>query len=57
MLEPESYIETAEAREQRRREAALRYRRRVLELLHRRRDLAGVSELADLISDGTRWAA
>jgi hypothetical protein len=57
MLHPESLVETAEAREQRRREAALRYRRRVLELLDRRRDLEGISELADLISDGTRWAA
>jgi hypothetical protein len=57
MLQPESLTETAEAREHRRREAALRYRRRVLELLDRRRDLEGVSELADLISDGTRWAA
>jgi hypothetical protein len=57
MLQPESLAETAEAREQRRREAALRYRRRVLELLDRRRDLEGISELADLISDGTRWAA
>jgi hypothetical protein len=57
MLQPESLAETAEAREHRRREAALRYRRRVLELLDRRRDLEGISELADLISDGTRWAA
>jgi hypothetical protein len=57
MVPQESLIETAEARDQRRREAALRYRRRVLELLDRRRDLEGVSELADLISDGTRWAA
>jgi hypothetical protein len=57
MLQPETRTETAEAREQRRREAALRYRRRVLELLDRRKDLEGVSELADLISDGTRWAA
>ena len=57
MLPQEPLIETAEARDQRRREAALRYRRRVLELLDRRRDLEGVSELADLISDGTRWAA
>jgi hypothetical protein len=60
MLQPESLTDTTdttEAREQRRREAALRYRRHVLELLHRRRDLEGVSELADLMSDATRWAA
>jgi hypothetical protein len=57
MLQPETLSETAEEREQRRREASMRYRRRVLELLDRRRDLEGVSELADLISDGTRWAA
>ncbi|HEX5090082.1 MAG TPA: hypothetical protein VFV89_19900 [Nocardioides sp.] len=57
MLQPETRVDTAEAREQRRREAALRYRRRVVELLDRRKDLEGVSELADVISDGIRWAA
>ncbi len=57
MLTPESLTETAEAREERRREAAVRYRQRVQDLLDRRADLQGVSQLADLISDATRWAA
>ncbi len=57
MLTPESLTETAEAREERRREAAVRYRQRVQDLLDRRADLQGVSKLADLISDATRWAA
>ena len=57
MLTPESLTETAEAREQRRREASERYRQRVQDLLDRRADLQGVSKLADLISDATRWAA
>ena len=43
--------------EQRRQEAGLRYRRNVQDLLNRRGDLQGVSQLADLICDGTRWAA
>ena len=41
----------------RRREASMRYRRHVQDLLDRRADLQGVSKLADLISDATRWAA
>ena len=57
MLTPESLTENAEAREQRRREALERYRQRVQDLLDRRADLQGVSKLADLISDATRWAA
>ena len=57
MLMPESLTETREARERRRREASLRYRQHVLDLLDRRTDLQGVSKLADLISDATRWAA
>ena len=57
MLTPESLTETAQAREERRREASMRYRRRVQDLLDRRADLQGVSRLADLISDATRWAA
>ena len=36
--------------------ADVRYRRHVQDLLHRRADLQGVSGLADLMSDGTRWA-
>ena len=56
-MQPDSVIESTEARDQRRREASIRYRQRVQQLLARRRDLEGVSELADLISDGTRWAA
>lgn len=43
--------------EQRRAQAAERYRREVEDLLKRRADLKGVSKLADLLSDGTRWAA
>jgi hypothetical protein len=57
MLTPESLTETPEAREERRRRASLRYRRYVNDLLDRREDLQGVSKLADLISDATRWAA
>jgi hypothetical protein len=57
MLTPESLTDTFEARERRRREASERYRQRVLDLLDRRADLQGVSRLADLISDATRWAA
>ena len=57
MLTPESLTETPEAREERRRQASLRYRRHVNDLLDRREDLQGVSQLADLISDATRWAA
>jgi hypothetical protein len=57
MLTPESLTESAEARDERRREASLRYQRTVQDLLGRRRDLLGVSQLADLISDATRWAA
>ena len=56
MLRPES-TETPATLDQRRREAALRYRRQVLDLLDRRTDLQGVSKLADLMSDATRWAA
>ncbi|QIG44325.1 hypothetical protein G5V58_17455 [Nocardioides anomalus] len=55
MLAPE--VDTVQAREERRRQAVLRYRRHVQELLQRREDLAGVSKLADLMSDATRWAA
>jgi len=57
MLLPESLSETPDAREQRRREASLRYHRHVQDLLQRRADLQGVSKLADLMSDATRWAA
>jgi hypothetical protein len=57
MLTPESITDPAIAREQRRRDAAWEYRQRVLDLLDRRADLEGVSKLADLISDSTRWAA
>jgi hypothetical protein len=57
MLTPESITDPAIAREQRRRDAAWLYRQRVLDLLERRADLEGVSKLADLISDSTRWAA
>jgi hypothetical protein len=57
MLTPESLTETPQAREERRREANMRYRRHVQDLLDRRADLQGVSKLADLISDATRWAA
>ena len=55
MLIPET--ESPEARERRRREADLRYRRHVQDLLQRRADLSGVSKLADLMSDATRWTA
>ena len=57
MLTPESLTETTEEREERRREAGLRYRQHVHDLLARRGDLQGVSKLADPISDATRWAA
>jgi hypothetical protein len=57
MPTPESLTETPEARDERRRAASVRYRRHVQDLLDRRADLQGVSKLADLISDGTRWAA
>jgi hypothetical protein len=57
MLTPESMTDTPQAREERRREANVRYRRHVQDLLDRRADLQGVSKLADLISDATRWAA
>ena len=57
MLKPETLTETPQAREERRREASVRYRRQVQDLLDRRADLEGVSKLADLISDATRWAA
>ena len=57
MLTPESLTETTQAREERRREASMRYRRHVQDLLDRRADLQGISRLADLISDATRWAA
>jgi hypothetical protein len=57
MLLPEASSQAPETRDQRRREAALRYRKHVQELLDRRQDLQGVSKLADLISDATRWAA
>ena len=57
MLTPESLAETPQEREERRREASVRYRRHVQDLLDRRTDLLGVSQLADLISDSTRWAA
>jgi hypothetical protein len=57
MLTTESLTETPQAREERRREASMSYRRYVQDLLDRRADLQGVSKLADLISDATRWAA
>jgi hypothetical protein len=57
MLTSESITDPDIAREQRRSDAAWRYRRRVLELLDRRADLEGVSKLADLIADSSRWAA
>lgn len=57
MLTPESLTESPDARERRRREASLRYRKHVQELLDRRTDLQGVSTLADLMCDATRWAA
>ena len=57
MLTPESLTETPTTQERRRLEASLRYRQHVLDLLDRRADLQGVSKLADLISDATRWAA
>jgi len=57
VLTPESLTETAAEREDRRREAGVRYRRHVQDLLDRRADLQGVSKLADLMSDATRWAA
>jgi hypothetical protein len=57
MLTSESITDPAVAGEQRRRDAAWRYRRHVLDLLERRGDLDGVSKLADLIADSTRWAA
>jgi hypothetical protein len=57
MLTSESITDPAIAREQRRRDAAWQYRRHVLDLLDRRADLEGVSGLADLIADSTRWAA
>jgi hypothetical protein len=57
MLTPEALTETPEAREERRREASVRYSRYVQDLLERRSDLQGVSKLADLISDAARWAA
>jgi hypothetical protein len=57
VLLPESLGETDAARDQRRGEASVRYRKHVQELLDRRQDLHGVSKLADLISDATRWAA
>jgi hypothetical protein len=56
MLTPKSLTEMPDAGERRRQEVSLRYRKRVQELLHRRQDLQGVSRLADLISDATRWA-
>ncbi len=56
MLTPESLVETPEMRDQRRREAGVRYSKHVQELLHRRQDLQGVSKLADLVSDAARWA-
>ena len=55
MLTPEN--DSPEAREERRRQADLRYRRHVQDLLQRRADLNGVSKLADLMCDATRWAA
>lgn len=57
MLTPESLTESPDARERRRREASLRYRKHVQELLDRRTDLQGISTLADLMCDATRWAA
>jgi hypothetical protein len=57
MPTPATSTETAALRDQRRREASVRYARYVQDLLDRRADLQGVSGLADLISDATRWAA
>jgi hypothetical protein len=57
MLTPESVVESPDARERRRHTASLRYRKHVQELLDRRTDLQGVSTLADLMCDATRWAA
>ena len=57
MLTPEYLTQTPDAREQRRREASVRYQRHLQDLLQRRADLQGVSKLADLVSDATRWAA
>ena len=57
MLTPESLFESPELRDRRRREASERYRKHVQDLLSRRADLQGVSKLADLMSDATRWAA
>jgi hypothetical protein len=57
MLTPESLTETPDAREQRRRAASVRYQRHLQDLLQRRADLQGVSKLADLVSDATRWTA
>ena len=48
MLTRESMTEPTAAREERLREASLRYRRHVQDLLDRRADLQGVSKLADL---------
>ena len=56
MLMPEVPL-TPEEREIRRRANDLRYRRHVQDLLERRADLQGVSKLADLMCDATRWAA
>ena len=56
MLLPESLSETPDARARQRWDADVRYRRHVQDLLQRRTDLDGVSGLADLMSDGTRWA-
>ena len=57
MLTPETLTETPEERDRRRHEASVRYSRYVQDLLDRRADLQGVSKLADLMSDATRWAA
>jgi hypothetical protein len=57
MLMPETLTDTPELRDQRRREASVRYSRYVQDLLDRRADLQGVSKLADLMSDAARWAA
>jgi len=57
MLTPEALTDTTQERDRRRREANVRYRRYVQDLLDRRADLQGVSKLADLMSDATRWAA
>jgi hypothetical protein len=54
---PEALSETPDTRDQRRRDAGLRYSKLVQELLDRRQDLQGVSKLADLMSDASRWAA